>query len=97
MARCAVTRSVTATSSGQEKCCWVAWARGGPTNSHGSPYFSASLAKPASIGPVQVPDGSEVLPSGDDVALVHQRFGPAYRRESLGVLADPSPRAAPGT
>ena len=49
MARCALARSVTGTSSGQRKYCSVAWARGGPTNSQRSPYLAARPANPASI------------------------------------------------
>ena len=64
MARCAEARSVTATSSGQRKCCCVAWARGGPTNSHFSPYLAHRCAKPASIDRYMCPTVAKSCPRG---------------------------------
>ena len=86
MACCAVAVPVTATSSGQPKYCWVAWARGGPTNSRRSPNLSARCANPASIGPVQVPDGLEILAARDDLAFGHGRDRAAVGGHPLRVV-----------
>ena len=64
MARCAEATSVTATSSGQPKYGWVACARGGPTNSDRSPYFSARCAIPASMDRYRCPTVAKSWPRG---------------------------------
>ena len=42
-------RSVTATSSGQRKCCSVAWALGGPMNRRSGPSRPSRYCRPARI------------------------------------------------
>ena len=64
MARCAEAMSVTATSSGQPKYGWVACARGGPMNSHRSPYLSARRAIPASMDRYRCPTVAKSWPRG---------------------------------
>src|SRR5439155_495179 len=80
MARCAEATSVTETSSGQPKYCWVACARGGPTNSDSSPNFSARCAMPASMDRYTCPTVAKSWLRGD----VEDVLAPALDRLGFG-------------
>ena len=86
MARCALAVPVTATSSGQPKYCWVAWARGGPTNSRRSPNLSARCAIPASIDRYRCPTVLKSWPRGTISPCGHGRDRAAEGGHPLRVV-----------
>ncbi len=50
------------------------------------PVLLAQVREARLDGPVQVPDRGEVLRPGNDVALAHQRLGPAHGDQTVGIV-----------